>query len=280
MTLSLVIAVVASALCIGAGTVAGQPSSVARASAIARLPVLRVNVRDGAVVAPDSVSSGWTRLHVMMEGSAHIVVAFRLHDGERPADAATFLAALDTARATPPGGLALSGPEVVDTGDVALDLKPGRYVLACMRRGADGHRHLSAGESKPFVVVARRAGARTAAAPVPTATVRMIDFAYTGPERWRSGDHWVRVTNEGKEDHLVLVARLRDGATLRDWTSVPDPNRIARPLAGAARMGPGTVTFLHLSMESGRYVLYCLIPHAPTGKTHVALGMFREIIVE
>jgi len=243
------------------------------------LPSLPVAIRTGVIEAPDSTGSGWTRLHLVKEkGPTHIVVLFRLRDGSSPA---AFLAALETARQTPSTGLALGGLEVVSDGEVVMNLAPGRYVLACMGRGADGKRHFATGESKVFVVAPQRATNRAAVkAPPASAELHMLDFAYRTPERWRSGAQWVRVSNEGKEDHLVLIARLRDGATLREWTTAKLPETVATPVTGVSRTSTGGVVYLPLALSPGRYVLYCRIPHAATGTLHEKLGMFKEITVE
>jgi hypothetical protein len=255
---------------------AASPTPVPSAS---WLPSLSVAVRTGAIEAPDSVASGWTRLHVNKEKGRHVVVLFRLREGTTPA---AFLAALDTARMTPSTGLAVGGVEVVRDGEVVLNLAAGRYVLACMTRDTPtSKRHLVMGESK-LVVVASKRGTNRAATKPPSASaeVHMLDFAYRAPDRWRRDVHWVRVSNEGKEDHLVLIARLRDGATLREWTSATPTDSVATPLTGVARTSPGGVVYLPLALTSGRYVLYCRIQHASSGTLHEKLGMFKEITVE
>ena len=79
-------------------------------------------------------------MRVEEDGGGHRLVIFRLSASMSDADIRTFLAALDTANATPAPALALGGPEVGDTGDVIVQLVPGRYVLGCVRRGGDGLR--------------------------------------------------------------------------------------------------------------------------------------------
>jgi hypothetical protein len=211
-------------------------------------------------------------LRVVKEKGGHVVVLFRLRDG-------TELAALDTARMTPSTGLALSGPEGMSPGEVVLNLAPGRYVLACMSRDdMDAKRHLGTGERKVIVVAPHRGAGVTP--PRATAEVHMLDFAFRAPERWRRGAHWVRVTSAGKEDHLLLVARLREGVTLREWAMSKPGDSVATPLTGVARTSPGGVVYFPLALSPGRYVFYCLIPHASSGTPHQKLGMFKEITVE
>lgn len=255
---------------------AASPTPVPTAS---WLPSLSVAVRPGAIEAPDSAGSGWTRLRLHKEKGRHVVVLFRLREGTT---AAAFLAALDTARMTPSTGLAVGGIEVVRDGEVVLNLAAGQYVLACMARDTpNAKRHLVKGESKILVVASKRGASRAAAKPPSaSADVHMLDFAYRAPDRWRRGAQWVRVSSEGKEDHLVLIARLRDGATLREWTAATITDSVATPLTGVARTSPGGVVYLPLALSPGHYVLYCRIQHASSGTLHEKLGMFKEITVE
>lgn len=245
----------------------------------ASYPSLAVAVRPGAMEAPDSTPGGWTRIELTKTGR-HVVVVFRLREGAEPA---AFLAALDTARMTPSMGQAVGGPEVMNPGSVVLNLTPGRYVVACMVRDTpNARRHLVAGESRTFVVAPKRAGNRaTAMPPRGEVEVHMFDFAYRAPERWPARAKWVRVSNEGKEDHLMLVARLREGATLREWSAAPATDTvIAKPLTGVARTSPGEVVYLPFALTPGRYVIYCRIQHSASGTLHEKMGMIKEIVVE
>ncbi len=240
-----------------------------------------VTVRAGAIVAPDSVRPGWRRVHVAREEGAHIVVLFRLADTTNAAHAVSeFIAALDTAPATPRSGRAIGGYEGGASGDVILHLTPGAYVIACLRRGADGHRHAHDGEFATLVVPPPVEGDSTFASPPPSAhTVNMIDFAYLGPERWTRGTQFLRIENTGQQDHQVRLARLREGASLRTWMTADDPDTVATLFAGMARVGPGEAAYLPVDLAPGAYVAYCLVPDAKTRQPHVELGMVRLIQV-
>ena len=99
---------------------------------------LIVSVAGGRVTAPDSIGPGWLRLRVEEDGAGHIIVLFRLRDGDT--DPAALLQALDTARSTPILATALGGPEVGDTGEVVMQVTPGRSwsgVSSRDRMGAD-----------------------------------------------------------------------------------------------------------------------------------------------
>lgn len=237
---------------------------------------LLVSVQAGSVSAPDSVAAGWTRLRVEEDGKGHILVVFKLPESATGTDVAVFLAALDTARTTPPPAVALGGPEIGDTGEVVIQLTAGRYVLGCVSRGGDGHRHASSGEAKEIVVTGRD----SAAPPRGTQEVPMVDYAYPGPEQWKAGSHLLRVENRSRQDHQLRIARLLAGSTLKDWMSAANPRAHAIPVAGVARLGPGAVAYLPVELPGGEYVLHCLIPDAASGRPHLMLGMVRAIHVE
>ena len=241
---------------------------------------LLVTARTGAITAPDSVRPGWTRMHVAEAEGKHIVVAFRLPATTTATEVTTFVAALDAAPATPPPGVAIGGPEIGARGDVVVHLTPGLYVLACVRRGEDGHRHARTGEFTVLHVRAATPADSAFAAPPPTAqAVRLVDFAYVGPEHWAPGAQVLRLENTGKQDHQLRLARLRVGASLQAWMQADDPDAVATTVAGMARVGPGEVAYLPVDLKPGTYVAYCLVADASTQRPHVELGMLRAIQV-
>jgi hypothetical protein len=241
---------------------------------------LVVSVRSGVIAAPDSIAAGWTRLRVEEDGEGHILVVFRLAGSPTDPELATFLTTLDTARATPAGALALGGPEVGDTGEVIIELTPGIYLLGCVRRGSEGHRHANTGEASILVVTEAPADAHRDTPPVATQEVGMVDFAYVGTEQWPVGSHLLRVENRGQQEHQLRFDRLADGTSLKDWMDAEEPGEIAMAVTGVARMGPGAVAYLPVDLSPGTYVAYCLIPDPFSGREHVEMGMLREIRVE
>ena len=244
-------------------------------------PDMLVTVRDGAITAPGSIESGWSRIRVEEDGNGHIVVIFRM-PSDTSIDVATFLAALDTARATPLNVVAMGGPEVGDAGEILVNLTEGTYVLGCVRRGDDGHRHANSGESATFEVIAPSAVAKPGGDRVPVATVDvpMADFAYIGSDQWRAGEHLLRVENRGAQEHQLRIDRLADGSIIADWAGPNGGNKHGSPVAGVARLGPGEVVYLPVALPAGEYVLYCLIPELASGKLHIEMGMLRGIHVK
>lgn len=239
-----------------------------------------VSVRTGAVVAPDTIAAGWQRVRVEEDDAGHILVVFRLDGRITASTVPAFLTALDTTSITPAPGVALGGPEIGDTGVVVLRFTAGRYVLACVRKGDDGHRHAVSGESKVVVVPRGTVPRARAVAPVATQRVRMVDFAYTGPERWRAGEHLLHVVNDGKQDHQLRIARFRPGSPLATWMSAERPAMHVVPIAGVARMSPKMSAYLPVTLPAGEYLLHCLVSDPATNKMHQHLGMVRSIVVE
>jgi hypothetical protein len=127
------------------------------------------------------------------------------------------------------------------------------------------------------MVTAARSGAATP--PEATLHVGMTEFAFTGVDQWPSGSQLLRVENTGEQDHQLRLERFKPGRTLEEWLNVDDPGQLVIPVAGVARMGPGTVAYLPLDLEPGDYLLYCLIPDRATGRLHVGMGMMRAIRV-
>ena len=232
----------------------------------------------GRITAPTEAVPGWSRVRVDEDGAGHIVVLFRLPVTASDSTVADFLARLDTGVPTPLPGVALGGPEVGDTGQVIVHLTAGRYVIACMRAGADGQRHLHAGETAMLTVRGKAKKAR-AAAPHASQVVRMVDFAFVGDDQWKAGPQLIRVENNGHQDHQLRIVRLRDGASMSDWINAPNPGAFAVPVVGLARTGAGEVAFLPVNLAPGSYVAHCLVTDQTSGRQHIALGMYRLIEV-
>lgn len=260
---------------------------------------LVVSIRDGALSAPSAIDAGWHRLHVTAEVGSHIVVAYRVPSSADAADLAALMSVIDTARATPAYARALGGVEGSAGGDVILAFTPGRYVLACLSRGDDDHRHAAKGEHSTFTVTdAGTDSSVRAPEPQATAHLGLVDFAYTGPEVWTAPAHantnahanargapdstatyMLRVENTGRQDHQVRIERLLNGATARTWLSADDRANISQYVGGIARMGTGAVAYLPMRLAPGTYVVYCLVPDAASRTPHIELGMLREVTV-
>ncbi len=260
-------------LILAACTPAETPATVAADSLVVR-------VADSRMVSPARVKSGWRAMRLEGETNRHNLVAFRIDDTMDPA---AFIAALDSTKTTPVGGVALGGPEGAAVGSlVMVQLPPGRLLVTCLSRGDDKHRHGARGE---WALVIADSSAATSNAGPPLArdlngvVVSLRDFAYVVPTPWRSGKRTLELRNDGRADHLILIERLRPGKSLLDWMTSDDSVTVSDPVTGVARLGPGQSALLQVELSPGRYVLSCLIGDPISGKSHAELGMLREIEV-
>lgn len=233
-----------------------------------------------AATVPQTVAAGWTPLRLRLADSVgHNAVALRVPAGMTPQ---AFVAALDTAVATPPGGVALGGPEsptqAGETSEAIVRLDTGTVVVACLLRDAGGHRHAARGEWRAIEVRAA-GGASAAAAPASAIEVRATDFAFATAATWPAGAQRVRVRNVGAGDHLLLLARMHDGLGLREWMDARDVSTVADPAVGIARLSAGQEAYLPVTLRDGTYVLFCLVRDPKTRKLHADLGMVRTVQV-
>jgi hypothetical protein len=227
--------------------------------------------------APDTVQAGWHRLRFRQAAAAkgQNLVLFAVPES---LDLDAFAQALDTAVTTPAPAVARGGSESpaspAEETSLVLHLDPGRYVWASMTRAANRRRYVTNGVWREFHVTADSNGAD---APRPTATLRLVDFAFVGADTLDEGVHRIRVTNEGRQDHLLLLHRLGEGVSFADFLGNEDAP--ATRVGGVSRLGPGQEIHLDLDLEPGRYVAGCLIPDPVSGRAHAEMGMVREVVV-
>ena len=101
--------------------------------------------------------------------------------------------------------------------------------------------------------------------------------ALAAPDSVDAGWTRLRVDEDGA-GHIVVVFRLADGTTLREW--VASEGETGTDVAGMARLGAGRTAYLPVALPAGEYVAYCLIPDARTRQPHAMLGMVRALHVE
>ena len=115
--------------------------------------------------------------------------------------------------------------------------------------------------------------------------VRIIgrDFRFEMPARLSAGRNRLTLVNLGAEPHYAGVMRLDSGKTVSDFAEWRNA-RAARPawltsVGGVAPIQPGDSAAVELNLPAGRYVVFCSYP-SPDGVSHLAKGMFKEIVVE
>jgi hypothetical protein len=269
-------------------------------------PVVVVTAVDYAFQAPEVIPAGWTTLRFRNDGEEHhMVFMSRLPDGKTIEDYETELStpysrawqalmegradqeeALNMIMGSMPewfadvhfvGGPGLAGPGVIS--EVTLDLQPGKYVLECYAKNADGEIHYMEGMIRSLEVSERRSDAPTPAAAI-RVTLSNFDMAIDG--NLTPGRHTVAVHVEENPEqgfgHSVHVARL-DGTEpgkvveWMNWFNLqglrePAP---ARFVGGLHPFAAGETAYFTLELEPGRY----LFVSEGTG----AQGVRREVTV-
>ncbi len=132
----------------------------------------------------------------------------------------------------------------------------------------------------------KQAADSTAATPERAApaviNLRATDYAFEAPETVAAGPTWVRMTNDGKEFHHVVIIQLDSGHTgdeLMKAMGSGKPPEWAHAVGGPIAPSPGgTPTTTAVPLKPGSYVLVCMVP-SPDGVPHVAKGMMRQMTV-
>ncbi|QGG96829.1 hypothetical protein [Actinomarinicola tropica] len=115
--------------------------------------------------------------------------------------------------------------------------------------------------------------------------VTAVDYAYEGvPTELRAGRTSFAMTNEGVEEHEMVLFRLNDGVD-----PVPFPELMERgeeamadlTFTGVAFGAPGTTSYAAVDLEPGTYYLVCFIPvgGGEDGPPHFMEGMQHTITV-
>ena len=143
----------------------------------------------------------------------------------------------------------------------------------------------------------------------PVVEVMAVDYAFAAPDTVRSGWTTVRMTNEGEEHHLFLLAQLPEDISYADfqnevvvpWDSIrslvraesvdPSAARTAlkrlipdwypgglTPMGGVSLTAPGRTATTTLHLEPGTYVMECYLRTADR-QFHLMRGMARRLVV-
>lgn len=243
--------------------------------------IITVTARDHAFEAPDTIASGVVTFRLKDLGpTSHHLVVFRLDDSVSLRD---FYDRMSPGVVTPAGIAALGGPESDE--DVTMVLRPGRYVLGCLKDFDDGQTHLSRGMFRALTVVRGTPAERAELAPRADVTVTMRNYEFELSTPLRAGRRVLRLENEGPQEHHILLQRLAPGKSKADVEQWIARGRTGeRPVFpvrfGTSRQSPGETLYVTLDVEPGGYIFICRIPDATDGRPHVDHGMRTEFRVE
>lgn len=116
--------------------------------------------------------------------------------------------------------------------------------------------------------------------------VTAVEYAYQGaPPVAVAGPISFDMTNAGKEQHELLIARINDGVTMvvSDlFARPPEELRALASASGRTAAEPGGTGYDVVNLDPGRYAIACLLPvgGAPGAPPHASRGMYAELRVE
>jgi hypothetical protein len=113
------------------------------------------------------------------------------------------------------------------------------------------------------------------------------DYHFTGvPDTLKAGDYQFEMTNKGKEFHVLVIVKRKDGVTdsFEQLLSDPSAESKVETLLGVAAP-PGVPSSGAVRLEPGEYLVLCPIPIGTTGETegsgppHFTAGMQQVLKV-
>ena len=85
--------------------------------------------------------------------------------------------------------------------------------------------------------------------------------------------------NQGEESHVMLVARLAEGATLDQALEADDPGEFVEEEYESDIAAPGEEAVVTADLTAGEWAMVCYLPTVE-GEPHFALGMAETFTVE
>ncbi|MDQ4131340.1 MAG: hypothetical protein M3133_10215, partial [Actinomycetota bacterium] len=184
---------------------------------------------------------------------------------------------------------AAGGPaaEPGKTGEVTLDLEPGRYWYFSTESGeGEGAKSDSELGMKGELTLEGDSGAEFPVAAPASILASDYHFKFDGFE---AGENTIAFRNAGQQLHHALFFPLLPGKTVEDAKqafeaegepSGPPPVDFEKGV-GTTVINPGQTMIVHLELPAGSYVAVCFMPDKGTaGPPHAAKGMLAELKVE
>jgi len=251
-------------------------AGAARASA---LPTLNLSLTSSSITVTGSPQAGavnvLTSATGVKEGSA---IIFLLKPGVTDAEVFAFLA---TKGASDPNNASKFGTIVFDSEALAGKTVEAQTTLATGEYLALG----SPGEGPPKVHAAFTvtAGPSPAVLPTPKATIRSIEFGFTGPSTLHDGD-LVRFENEGFLVHMDIAFPVKSKAAAQKAVKLLLAGKEkqleklvdGQPVGFDGPISTGSFQQENITAKPGWYVQACFMD-TQDGRSHTVLGMERII---
>jgi hypothetical protein len=104
--------------------------------------------------------------------------------------------------------------------------------------------------------------------------VTAVDYTFELPATIPKGATSIRLVNQGKEDHELIVGRINDGVTLEQVKAATNLKTVV-PKTITLDAKPGQSSEMAIDVTSGNWFMACYLTTAE-GKSHSELGMIGE----
>ncbi len=239
---------------------------------------------DYTFTGPEQLDAGWHKVRLINRGrDVHQIQFLALPSGKTAADVEQALASRFPSLPNwlrRHGGVNSVAP--ADEASVSVYLDSGDYLLLCGIPDVAGRPHAMRGMLRALRVVA--AAVPEEPLPRPDATLRLNDFAFDLSGLLHAGPRTVRLVNDGRQAHEVVLIRLAEGASAQDFVARYRPgglpNSAGREAGGFTGLDPGREGYLHLDPAPGHYGLLCFLADPVTGVPHFSRGMWMDLVVK
>jgi hypothetical protein len=255
------------------------------ASAATAPTLVTIIAKDFSYDAPDTIGAGMVTLRLVNQGpELHHVQLVRLDEGHTVAELAAGLKQMKPGDPPPPWVHDIAGPNTPVPGgeqSITEELAPGHYAIVCMIPSADHQPHAMKGMVRALTIIP--ATGAPAVAPAADIDVRMSDFSWSVSPQITAGRHVMRIENDAPQPHEMFVAQLSPGkkpADLAKWVENMQGPPPAKPIGGITGMSQHGVAFLPVDLTPGVYGLFCFLPDAKDGRTHIEHGMMTQFTVQ
>jgi hypothetical protein len=251
-------------------------------------PVLDVSLTDASIdLATTEVPAGLIVLRVTNNSSAENGAAVL---GPGPGQT---MDDLQAAAATPTPSD--SFPPFFYTATIAggpASLQPGESAEALVSVPAGDWVVFCEGDQDPAFFSATEDATSRTDPPAEDIAVDLGDFYFGGLHDLSTGQQLWKVTNSGKQPHMMVVLGVPDGTTgdqvmataLSDMSGTPAANALQESdfrntTAGVVLLSSGQTTWIPANLDAGTYVALCFVTDPETGQPHMMEGMYSIFTV-
>jgi hypothetical protein len=247
-------------------------------------PVVTVRAHEFTFTAPKAIKSGPTTFRLVNEGKeVHHLTIIRMQPGKTVAD---YMKAVQTDKHPPGWALDVGGTNAVGPGAATqstLILEPGEYALVCwLAAPGDATKtiHAAKGMTRSLTVTTEKNASTPPAADI---EVRLNEYNFTLSKSLTPGHHVMRVVNDGKQPHELVLMQLAPGKSIRDILAWEAGGFMTAPPGqfkeGIANLGKNRSGYIAVDIVPGTYALSCYLADAKDGKPHLVHGMITELVV-